>query len=62
MVDYTEDTLLNNVARAIFRKMKPVNMVERDWDSGAILGRDDEYRKQIMRAAKAACTEFLKWR
>lgn len=46
------------VARTIFLVMMPPNMVMADWDSGAVLGENNEYRKKIEMAAKLAVIDM----
>lgn len=46
------------VAEAIFKVMKPSNMIDKDWSSGAILGFENGFRDQINAAAKAAIAAY----
>jgi len=57
-----ESVLEENVARTLFSVMKPSNMIDPDWDSGAILGKDNAFRYQIIKAAKKAVKELDKER
>lgn len=43
----------NNAARAIFKVLKPANMIDADWDSGAVLGAGNEFRTSMIEAARA---------
>jgi len=54
MTDKPDRLTVNRIAKAIFELMHPGNMADRDWDSGAILGADNHYRKQINAAAHRA--------
>lgn len=42
------------VAEAIFKVIKPTNMIDKDWNSGAILGFENGFRDQVKEAARAA--------
>lgn len=53
------DAAVEATAFAIFRTLRPSNMIDADWTNGTILGRDNEYRNQIMTAARAAIEAAL---
>lgn len=52
------DLLEQKIARLIFLAMKPANMIMADWDSGAMLGKDNWYRNRIMMAANLIVIEI----
>jgi hypothetical protein len=43
--------LRDDIAKTIFIGLLPKNLIQSDWDSGALLGENDAYRKRIIRTA-----------
>ncbi|GJH22484.1 hypothetical protein CBA19CS22_38100 [Caballeronia novacaledonica] len=50
----------NDVARVIFSNLFPRGMCPSDWDSGAILGPNNETREQFLQAARAVIAAIAK--
>jgi len=51
---------IDAVAEAIFKVIKPSNMIDKDWKSGAILGFENGFRDQVKEAARAAIAALHK--
>ena len=49
-----KEYLIELMARAMFIANPPRNMIAEDWDSGAILGKDNSVRREYLKMAKAA--------
>lgn len=54
-----ERTMIDTMARAVFVADHPKNMILEDWDSGAVLGADNGYRKHCYDVARAALRSIL---
>jgi len=50
---------MDSIAKTIFMVFKPKHMIEKDWDSGAILGEGDLLRKRCEHAASKVAEAFL---
>lgn len=53
------DWVVEQAAYAIHRVMKGSSLTDSDWTNGSILGRDNEWRKQVTDAATSAITAAL---
>ena len=60
MSQENEKDLMARLERAIFKATKPSNLTMKNFDSGAILGRDNYHRKQVELAAELVLAEFCR--
>ena len=56
----TKQEAIEVVARTIFCINKPNHMMNQDWDSGAVLGEDNAYRKHCLEMSESAFNETIR--